>query len=300
MAIDRIPGVGPQNTDIATAVAAAVPTIAAITSSITTNAASAGVTMAAITSSITTNAASAGLTNASITSAGNAAGWGATGPTTTQIAAAVPTLAQINTAITTQAAPASVTMAAITSSITTNAASAGVTLAAIGTQVANNAPSPNAWTVISSISPNGSLSTFTFSSLSGYKSYRIIYSGGMVNAGASLGIRINGDATGLYAYSYFGLSSGSSLTGSNATGQTQVLLGGNFNTAFAYVDITIYNATLAVHKTLEGWSHGQIGVQAQYPLIKGNWRNTAAITSISVVSGDTVASGGLVTLLGAN
>ena len=66
MAIDRIPGVGPQNTDIATAVAAAVPTIAAITSSITTNAASAGVTMAAITSSITTNAASAGVTLAAI------------------------------------------------------------------------------------------------------------------------------------------------------------------------------------------------------------------------------------------
>jgi hypothetical protein len=66
MAIDRIPGVGPQNSDIATAVSTAVPTIAQITSAVTTNAASAGVTMAAITSSITTNAASAGVTLAAI------------------------------------------------------------------------------------------------------------------------------------------------------------------------------------------------------------------------------------------
>jgi hypothetical protein len=85
MAIDRIPGVGPQNTDIASAVvtagtsagfaatgptttqiAAAVPTLAQITSAVTSNAASAGVTMAAITSSITTNAASAGVTLAAI------------------------------------------------------------------------------------------------------------------------------------------------------------------------------------------------------------------------------------------
>jgi hypothetical protein len=66
MAIDRIPGVGPQNTDIATAVAAAVPTNTSITNAITTNAASSGVTMAAITSAITTNAASAGVTLSAI------------------------------------------------------------------------------------------------------------------------------------------------------------------------------------------------------------------------------------------
>lgn len=88
MAIDRIPGVGPTNADIAStiattpaisaqitanvptasaiATAVAAPSLAQITSAITTNAASAGVTMAAITSSITTNAASAGVTLAAI------------------------------------------------------------------------------------------------------------------------------------------------------------------------------------------------------------------------------------------
>lgn len=91
MAISRIPGVGPTNSDIAAtiattpavsaqitanvptaaaiATAVAAPSLAQITSAITSNAASAGVTMAAITSSITTNAASAGVTMAAITSA---------------------------------------------------------------------------------------------------------------------------------------------------------------------------------------------------------------------------------------
>lgn len=85
MAISQYPGVGPTNTDVASAVvtagtaagfaatgptttqiAAAVPTLAQITTAITSNAASAGVTMAAITSSITANAASAGVTLAAI------------------------------------------------------------------------------------------------------------------------------------------------------------------------------------------------------------------------------------------
>lgn len=88
MAIDRIPGVGPANSDIAAtiattpavsaqitasvptaaqiATAVAAPSLAQITTAITTNAAPASVTMAAITSSITTNAASAGVTLAAI------------------------------------------------------------------------------------------------------------------------------------------------------------------------------------------------------------------------------------------
>jgi hypothetical protein len=143
MAIDRIPGVGPQNTDIATAVAAAVPTIAAITSS------------------ITTNAASAGLTNASITSAGNAAGWGATGPTTTQIAAAVPTLAQITSAVTTNAASAGVTMAAITSTVQANA---GSPFGGTYTNILNSTIALNA-------------TTYTISGLAGYKYLKIAFNG---------------------------------------------------------------------------------------------------------------------------
>jgi hypothetical protein len=195
MAIDRIPGVGPQNTDIATAVAAAVPTIAAITSS------------------ITTNAASAGLTNASITSAGNAAGWGATGPTTTQIAAAVPTLAQITSAVTTNAASAGVTVAAITSAgnsagwgatgpTTTQIAAAVPTLAQINTSVATNAPSPWAWTYISALTGSNP-SGVTFSGLSGYRTYKLYGSFSTNNAGWPMVIELNGTAgVGMSQYGY--------------------------------------------------------------------------------------------------
>jgi hypothetical protein len=109
MAIDRIPGVGPQNSDIATATAAAVPTIGAITTAITSNAASSGVTMAAITSAITTNAASSGVTMAAITSA-----------------------------ITTNAASSGVTLAAIGTQVANNASPYGGTWADLGTYTGNS------------------------------------------------------------------------------------------------------------------------------------------------------------------
>jgi hypothetical protein len=298
MAIDRIPGVGPQNTDIATAVAAAVPTIAAITSSITTNAASAGVTMAAITSSITTNAASAGLTNASITSAGNAAGWGATGPTTTQIAAAVPTLAQINTAITTQAAPASVTMAAITSSITTNAASAGVTLAAIGTQVANNSPSANNWTLIGSIALSGQIQTF--SGLSGYKTYRLIVTRCSTNnSGIIVGTRLNADAT---ANNYPWVF-GTNPTLVNTYFQLMFAHTTAFNPPGGSSVIEISNANVAAPKRIGNSVYIQnSGTLTGSNVNEGLWHGTAAVNSISVqtLDGTSTFTQGTAYLLGAN
>lgn len=78
MAVDRIPGVGPLNSDIATAtaavvpttgqIAAAVPTLAQITTAITSNAAPASVTMAAITSTVQTYATSRTLKRVTLTS----------------------------------------------------------------------------------------------------------------------------------------------------------------------------------------------------------------------------------------
>jgi len=187
MAIDRIPGVGPQNTDIATAVAAAVPTIAAITSS------------------ITTNAASAGLTNASITSAGNAAGWGATGPTTTQIAAAVPTLAQINTS------------------------------------VATNAPSPYSitWVNLALTTTNG-VSGVTISSLSGYKYYRVLALCESMSGSNKLSMRFNGDTGANY-----GFAMGSAApSGEIARFSTQATLSPQLNgSKGAMIDIPAANLT---------------------------------------------------------
>ena len=76
MAINSIPGVGPQNSDIATAVAAAVPTISAINTSVSTYAPSASTIAAAVAAPSSSTIATA-------------------------VAAAVPTLSQINTSVAT-------------------------------------------------------------------------------------------------------------------------------------------------------------------------------------------------------
>lgn len=288
MAIDRIPGVGPQNTDIATAVAAAVPTIAAITSSITTNAASAGVTMAAITSSITTNAASAGLTNASITSAGNAAGWGATGPTTTQIAAAVPTLAQITSAITTNAASAGVTVAAITSA--GNSAGWGTT-------------GGETWTAISTVNTVGGVNyTYTFSSLSGYKTYRLVFSGCGASGDQTFYFRING--VGGYHWmirnqqantaSTYG-SRGDSIVPLNPTASQTT------NRINGYIDFP--QANLIGMKAFQGELHSLNSsfTQSNRWSVLGNIDSaTAAITSIEFTANNNPFSVGSATLYGGN
>jgi hypothetical protein len=293
MAIDRIPGVGPQNTDIATAVAAAVPTIAAITSS------------------ITTNAASAGLTNASITSAGNAAGWGATGPTTTQIAAAVPTLAQITSAITTNAAPASVTMAAITSSIVSNAASAGVTNASIAATVAANAGSPYAgtFTAVYDNFVTGSAQV-TISGLSGYKYLRVMVS--FFNSSPpsidNYRFYLNGDTGGNYNTQMVGFQNAGNGSTSNVrawsnTGTSGAQFAGNIanvNNLAGTLEIS-NNLSSNNAKTFEYWGGGIVGnLTFSYNVqSKGWWKNTAVISSITLENGGSGPQMGII-VMGAN
>jgi hypothetical protein len=76
MAINSIPGVGPQNTDIATAVAAAVPTNSSIAAAVPTNSTIASAVAAAVpTNSNIANAVAAAVpTNASITTIAQANG----------------------------------------------------------------------------------------------------------------------------------------------------------------------------------------------------------------------------------
>lgn len=251
MAIDRIPGVGPQNSDIATAVAAAVPTAAAITSTVQTYAASAGVTMAAITSTVQTYAASAG-----------------------------------------------VTMAAITSAITTNAASAGVTLAAIGTQVANNAPSPNAWTVISTISPNNTVGSYSFTGLSGYKTYKLLVTTQAIGAVVPFNAQINSDTNTNYAYGL--VYSQSSLTGESNPNTNRIFLGNGPNGGWFNAELTIRNANIAAYKSAEYFSISTPNV-ATYIYGNGMYRSTSNISSIQIYNnGSATFNGGTITLLGAN
>jgi hypothetical protein len=138
MAIDRIPGVGPANSDIANATAAVVPN-------------------------------------------------------TAQITAAVPTAAQIATAV---AAPSAATIAAAvaapsSATIASAVAAAVPTIGAINTSVANNAPSPNAWTYITSLAGTGT-GGVNFTGLSGYKAFKVFGSFNTGTTGWPMVIEVNG------------------------------------------------------------------------------------------------------------
>jgi hypothetical protein len=195
-----------------------------------------------------------------------------------------PTNADIATAV---AAPSSATIA-------TAVAAAVPTIGAINTSVANNAPSPNAWTVISSVTPSGT--STVFSSLSGYKKYRIIYA----NANSSestLKIRLNGDTGNNYAHSYFRGITSNNYVNTTVNTTTEISLnGGDSNGRWGMIEFE--NPSLSLYKLVTFRCGGRAG-QNTYLEGIGIWRNTAAITSISLVE-DTSYSSGNITLLGAN
>lgn len=284
MAIDRIPGVGPQNSDIATAVSTAVPTIAQITSAVTSNAASAGVTMAAITSAITTNAASAGVTNASIASA-----------------------------ITSNAAPASVTMAAITSSIQANAASSGVTIAAI-TSAGNSAgwgatgPFGGTWTTIYDNKNITGVTTVTVSGLGSYKYLKIIYNLNTApTEGVGLFMRVNGDTAGNYFYNIaWKLASTAEITAvaEYQAGQIQLnTLGAFSNFCTGVIDWVNPQSGSFKYCVTSGPGRVRPGSGQTGTLISssGGWFNNTAISSVTIFNNSAnFASGSLISILGAN
>ena len=262
MAIDRIPGVGPQNTDIASAVV----------------------------------------------TAGTSAGFAATGPTTSQIAAAVPTLAQITSAVTSNAASAGVTMAAITSSIQANAASSGVTIAAI-TSAGNSAgwgtTGGDTWTVISSGNVNGA-SALNLTGLSGYKKYKLCMFQ-LDCGGNNLSHRgyINSGTTGnTYAFSGVEYSSSSPFVAgvNTAFGNNTMVFSANPPAAVHYLEVFIEGANLTGYKpvTLRISGYNASGVSRYTELYGGMSSTTAAINQIYVFVASSAWSTGLYTLYGVN
>ena len=264
MAINITPGVGPQNSDIAAAVAA--PSISSITSAITTNAASAGVTLAAIGTQVVNNA-----------------------PTASAIATAVaaPSAATIAAAV---AAPS---ISSITSAITTNAASAGVTNASIATQVANNAPSPNAWTYLGATNFAAN-SSVTISGLASYRTYKILMP---VNTGftsATVGMRINGDSGTTYNWWGFLIQGGASspTTYNSSVNNTYFPAyspGTGNNCSF---ETTIEFSALAAAKL---FTHTHSDTNLYYYSHKGAWANTGTISSFNffTTGGQNISSGSI-------
>jgi hypothetical protein len=237
MAIDRIPGVGPQNSDIAAAVAA--PSAATIASAV---------------------AAPSAATIAST------------------VAGSVPTLAQITSAITTNAAPAATTVAAITAA----GNSAGWNIA--GGQFVST------WTNIGTYTGNDTVSTVTFSGLSSYRFLRFFGLTQFSGSSDILSLRFNGDTSGSYHWGII------SSTNSNiSAGQDRIRLNPGTvsanNTASSYFVIDGSNS--GSHKILYMPPQPvRVGSADAFGGGYGGWRNTSAISTITIfTNGGTVFGG---------
>jgi hypothetical protein len=217
------------------------------------------------------------------------------GPTNADIATAVaaPSAATIAAAV---AAPSSATIASAV-------AAAVPTISAINSSVASNAPSPNAWTVISTVTANGTVSSYTFSSLSGYKSYRIVC-GVTMAVGASMCLRFNGDLGTNYTFGH--IRGQTDFTyGTGGERDSKIPLGTDMsssNAQYSSIDVIIQNATLAVNKSVKGNAYGRgTNNSGMFVDFGGQWLNTSSINSITFFTSPAYNfNNGNITLLGAN
>lgn len=231
MAIDRIPGVGPTNADIATAVAA--PSAATIAAAV------------AAPSAATIAAAVAAPSSSTIATA---------------VAAAVPTLSQINTS------------------------------------VATNAPSPNGWTVISTNNANSSFGTYTWSGLSGYKAYKLVFST-TVNTQCAVYVRVNGISTSTYTY-----VGGNLLipnTSFSTANSTQAYIGNTVD-GFIHGEMLFPDASTGNPKIMKGYAYYRNAGNDWLSNSLSSTQSTAAITSITFAMSGSFFTTGSITLLGAN
>ena len=221
------------------------------------------------------------------------------GPTNADIATAVaaPSAATIAAAV---AAPSAATIATAvaapsSSTIATAVAAAVPTLSQINTSVSTYAPSSNNWTVVATATPNNTVNTYTFSGLSGYKLYKVVYYITM-SAIDRVGLRINGDAGSNYTYAYSNISSGGA-SGDVISGGTLYGINASGSPAIGYY--LINNATIGAYKDIQ-FNSGTGGVSARNGFGTGVWQNTATITSITVLSSSNNFTAGHIALLGAN
>lgn len=226
------------------------------------------------------------------------------GPTNADIATAVaaPSAATIAAAV---AAPSAATIAAAVAAPSAATIAAAVaapssaTITSAVTAAGNSAgwgASPNAWTVVSSFNPNSTTGTYTWSGLSGYKAYKLVFST-TVNTQCAVFLRINGVSTASYAYASYNPAAPNSFDSTNGTDARF----GSTVDSWIHGEILFPDATLAVNKIAKGFVHyRQAGGSSMHPSWWSTNQNTAAITSISLIMNGSSFTNGTLTLLGAN
>jgi hypothetical protein len=215
MAIDRIPGVGPQNSDIAAAVAA--PSAATIA---------------------------------------------------TQVAASVPTLAQI------------------TSTVQANAGS----------------PFGGTWTNLGSYSFPTNATQLSITGLNGYKYLRFLCTEILENGGNhNFNLRFNNDSSGVYTYRMNGLvgTNADYAKEVNASSFTLMYISAGFPASF---DLSIQNASSSSTAKLVEWTGDTNFFSNRYRVTGfGNYSSSSSISSAQIFcSGSNFGSAGNITVLGAN
>lgn len=155
------------------------------------------------------------------------------------------------------------------------------------------------YTPIANTTANGSANSITFNSFSGYTDLILVFLGTVTSASGDLGLRFNSDTNSNYSYTW--LTTAGAYTGSN-TNSTSITA-----TEYSYLDNTSDTLTIInfpdysnsnTYKPILSRSN-----KPNYHVEQkvGLWRNTNAITSITVFStgsNPNFASGSTFTLYG--
>ena len=159
------------------------------------------------------------------------------------------------------------------------------------------------WTLLSTVTPTA-VSSYTFSSLSGYSKYRVIGFGIQVTSSASFGLQLNGDSGSNYQAfgNYFLNGYPSSLT---SLSTTYFFMGATNGTAtYGAFTVDIENALNPAPKIITSTdAYSSTGI---VNVMQGHYKTSSALTSITVIA-DTSGSShaftngtGTFYLLGAN
>jgi len=177
-------------------------------------------------------------------------------------------------------------------------AASGPTLSEItsaGTSAGWGATGDSAWVHLQTITRSYDSNTTTFSSLSGYKKYKIITS--RINVSGNQGgvwLRINGDTSSSYFYQGLQFYSGSWGTNAGNYNRAYVgeMVGGIFYGEFT-VDFANSTAAKRCNVIVNGGGGGWYNTQVTYT-------GTSTVSSISILNGDTGTFEGNFYLYGAN
>lgn len=149
------------------------------------------------------------------------------------------------------------------------------------------------WQLIATNSPTSG-TTSTFSGLSGYKRYLVVFNGVTISANGILCLQFNGNTS-----NYFGGGLGNNSTGGNASqGLTSKLMMG------AAAQDNLFNGHIFIENLLSGpkIANGFMftgNAQNLGALVNGGWNDTSAVTSIVIgMNSSQTFSAGTISLYG--